>query len=255
MNATRQDFTDKNVLVTGATSGIGLASARAFLARGARRVYITGRNPEKLDQALQALGERATGCLSDVARISDLKVLKGVIEQRGDRLDVIFANAGIAEYGSFGAVAEADFDATFDINVKGVFFTVQTLLPLLNPGASIVLNASIVANKGMANLSVYSASKAAVRSFARSWANDLKARQIRVNAISPGVTLTPIMQHGLGMDQSQIDAFSAYLKDAAPAGRMAGPEEIAAAVLFLASESASYVNGIELTVDGGLTQI
>lgn len=255
MNSTGQDFIDKNVLVTGATSGIGLASAKAFLALGARRVYITGRNPEKLRQALLALGERATGFLSDVARIGDLETLKDAIEQRGDRLDVIFANAGIAGYSSFGAVAEADYDAIFDINVKGVFFTVQTLLPLLNPGAGIVLNASIAANKGMANLSVYSASKAAVRSLARSWANDLKARRIRVNAISPGVTLTPIMQHGLGMDQTQIAVFSDYLKEAAPAGRMASPEEIAAAVVFLASDSASYVNGIELSVDGGLTQI
>ncbi|WP_348946527.1 SDR family oxidoreductase [Chitinibacter sp. FCG-7] len=192
---------------------------------------------------------------TDVADLAQIEQLKTAILERGDRLDVIFANAGVAHNNSLGTTHEADFSRIFDSNVKGVFFTVQTLLPLLNDGGSIVLNASVASNKGMPNLSLYSASKAAVRSFARSWANDLKNQQIRVNAISPGVTRTPIMENGLKMSEEQIAQFAAYLVDAAPAGRMAHTDEIAAAVLFLASAAASYINGIELSVDGGFTQI
>lgn len=167
----------------------------------------------------------------------------------------MFANAGIAENNGFGETTEIDFSKTFDINVKGVFFTVQTLLPLLKDGASVVLTASIVANKGMENLSLYNASKAAVRSFARSWANDLKGRKIRVNAISPGLTRTAIQENGLKMDETQIAALNDYAKGAVPLGYIAQPDEIATAALFLASSDACYVNGIELTVDGGLSQI
>ncbi|PHV02095.1 oxidoreductase [Iodobacter sp. BJB302] len=250
-----QPFHNKTILVTGASSGIGLASAQAFWAHGAKRVYITGRDANKLASAVSVLGQNAVGVVADVADLAQIEQLKTTIAEHGDTLDVIFANAGVAHNNSLGTTHETSFNSIFDTNVRGVFFTVQTLLPLLNHGGNIVLNASVAAQKGMPNLSLYSASKAAVRSFARSWANDLKGRKIRVNAISPGVTRTPIMENGLKMNDEQIAQFSAYLADAAPAGRMAQPDEIAAAVLFLASAAASYVNGIELSADGGLTQI
>ncbi|MBM5571129.1 MULTISPECIES: SDR family NAD(P)-dependent oxidoreductase [Deefgea] len=250
-----QSFHNKVILVTGASSGIGFASAQAFLAQGARRVYMTGRDASKLATAVATLGENAIGVVADVADLAQIEYLKTAITERGDTLDIIFANAGVAHHNIMGTSSEADFNTIFDINVKGVFFTVQTLLPLLNHGGNIVLNASVASSKGLPNLSLYSASKAAVRSFARSWANDLKGQQIRVNAISPGVTRTPIMENGLQMNEEQIAQFAAYLVDAAPAGRMAQTDEIAAAVLFLASSAASYINGIELSVDGGFTQI
>jgi NAD(P)-dependent dehydrogenase (short-subunit alcohol dehydrogenase family) len=248
-------FEKQTALVTGASSGIGLATARALLAQGARRVYITGRDAGKLHSAAASLGERATAIEADSADIASLARLHAAIAQRGDRLDILFANAGVAINNAFGDTSPAAYNALFDINVKGVFFTVQTLLPLLNDGAAVVLNASIAGNLGMPNLSLYNASKAAVRSFARSWASDLKPRRIRVNAISPGVTRTPILHTGLAMNEAQVDGLAHYLADAAPAGRMADPEEIAAAVLFLASGAASYVNGAELVADGGFSQV
>ena len=255
MNAFANPFTNQVVAITGGSTGIGLATAQAFLAAGAKRVYITGRNAKSLDAAVSQLGERAIAVVSDVAKLADIETLKSAIESHGDQLDVVFANAGIAENNGFGNTSEAEFDKTFDINVKGMFFTVQTLLPLLKDGGSVVLTASIVANKGMPNLSLYNASKAAVRSFARSWANDLKGRKIRVNAVSPGYTRTPIFENGLKMDESQIAAFYEHAKQAVPLGYVAQPEEIAPAVLFLASPAASYVNGIEFTLDGGLAQV
>lgn len=248
-------FSNQVAVVTGGSTGIGFSIAKALLAEGARRVYVTGRSATSLDHAVTALGERAVAVVSDVAQLSDLDQLKSEIEQRGDQLDAVFANAGIAEYNHFGDTREAEYSKTFDINVKGVFFTVQTLLPLLKDGGAVVLTASIVANKGMENLSLYSASKAAVRSFARSWANDLKGRKIRVNALSPGLTRTPIMENGLKLNPAQIDGLNDYAAGAIPLGYVAQPEEIATAALFLASADARYVNGVELTVDGGLTQV
>jgi len=248
-------FMNQVAVVTGGSTGIGLAIAKAVLAEGARRVYITGRTVKTLGEAAASLGDRAVDVVSDVADLSDLQKLKNEIEKRGDRLDVVFANAGIAQNNHFGETTEAEFAKTFDINVKGMFFTVQTLLPLLKDSASVVLTASIVANKGMENLSLYNASKAAVRSFARSWANDLKARKIRVNALSPGLTRTPIQENGLKMDEAQIAALHDFAADAVPLGYVAQPDEIATAALFLASSDARYVNGIELTVDGGFSQI
>ncbi|MFZ6741945.1 SDR family NAD(P)-dependent oxidoreductase [Undibacterium sp. JH2W] len=255
MSAITNEFQDQVIVVTGGSSGIGLASAQAFLNAGAKRVYITGRSTSKLEQAREILGSKVIPVTADVANLSDLQALHEKIAAHGDQIDVLFANAGIAIHNQFGKTTAAEFDDTFNTNVKGLFFTVQSLLPLMKPASAIVLNASIAASKGMPDLSLYNASKAAVRSFSRSWANDLKDRQIRVNTISPGVTRTPIMENGLGMKEADIDNFSAYLAGAAPAGRMGRPEEIAAAVLFLASPAASYVNGVELCADGGLIQV
>lgn len=249
------NFEHRNALVTGASSGIGLATVQALLKQGARRVYLVGRNADRLVSAAHALGERAVALPADVARLEDLERVRHAIEQRGDKLDILFANAGVAVNNEFGATSAEEYEHIFDINVRGVFFTVQTMLPLLDDGASVVLNASVAGFKGMPNLSVYNASKAAVRSFARSWAVDLKPRGIRVNAISPGITHTPILAHGLGLDQQAIDGLAQYVSASAPSGRMAQPEEIAAAVLFLASSAASYVNGAELCADGGFAQV
>ena len=248
-------FSNVVAVVTGGSSGIGLASTEALVREGARRVYITGRNEQALRQAAERLGPVVVPVAADAAKLSDAEALAGRIREAGDVVDVLFANAGIAEGNSFGATTAEAFDRTFDINVRGLFFTVQTLLPLIRDGGSIVLNASIVSSKGMPNLSVYNASKAAVRSFARSWSNDLKARGIRVNALSPGATDTPIMVNGLKLSPEEKAGFAAYVGQVAPAGRMAVPEEIAAGFLFLADRSSSYVNGIELAVDGGLAQV
>ncbi len=248
-------FLNQTVLVTGASSGIGLATAKAFLAQGAAQVYITGRNAERLQQTARQLGDRVTAIVADAADLAQLTALKQQIENDGRTLDALFVNAGVAHYNVTGGTSEAEYLRIFDTNVKGLFFTVQTLLPLLKNGGNIVLNASVAANKGMDNMSLYSASKAAVRSFARTWASELRSQKIRVNTISPGVTLTNIQKNGLGLNDEQIAGFDGFLQQACPAGRMANPDEIAAAVLFLASPAASYVNGVELAVDGGFTQI
>lgn len=248
-------FTKQVAVVTGGSTGIGYAIAKALLAEGAKRVYVTGRSEQSLGEAVAALGEGAVAVISDVARQSDLEKLRKSIEQRGDQIDVLFANAGIAGNNALGETREADYLNIFDINVKGVFFTVQTLLPLLKDGGSVVLTSSIVNNKGMENLSLYTATKAAVRSFARSWANDLKGRKIRVNAISPGFTQTPILKNGLKMDEQQIAQFKDFAAGVVPAGYVAQPEEIASSALFLASNDARYVNGIDLAVDGGYAQV
>lgn len=248
-------FLNKVAVVTGGSTGIGFSIAEALLAEGARRVYITARSAHTLDQAVTALGDRAVAVVSDVASLSDLQKLKTAIESKGDQLDAIFANAGICEKNRIGETTETDFDRMFDINVKGVFFTMQTLLPLLIDSGSIVITSSICSSNGMAELGLYNASKAAVRSFARTWANDLRGRKIRTNAISPGFTRTPLMDNGLKMDESQIESLREFTAQAVPLGYMAQPEEIATAALFLASDDAKYINGIELTVDGGLSQI
>ncbi len=232
---------------------MAIRPAKLLIAEGAK-VYITGRNQASLDKAQASLGPQAIALKSDVSSLHELSALHDRIAGHGDVLDVLFANAGIAENNTFGATDEAFFDKTFDINVKGLFFTVQTMLPLVRDQGSIILNASIVANKGMENLSVYNASKAAVRSFARSWTNDLKSRKIRVNAISPGFTRTPIME-GMGWNEQQIADFAVYASSVVPLGSVAQPEQIARAVAFLASDDADYISGIELTVDGGFAQI
>ncbi|NMF67132.1 SDR family oxidoreductase [Brasilonema octagenarum] len=243
----------KIALITGGNSGIGLATAKQFVAEGAY-VYITGRRQVELDAAVEAIGKNVTAVQSDVSNLADLDRLFATIKQEQGHLDIIFANAGGGQIAPLGAITEEHFDKTFNINVKGLLFTVQKALPLLPEGASIVLNASTTSIKGTPAFSVYSATKAAVRSFARNWILDLKERKIRVNAISPGVVPTP-GYNLMGLSEEQVQGFVASQADNIPLGRVGTPDEIAKAVVFLASDDSSFVNGIELFVDGGMAQI
>ncbi|HEV2688881.1 MAG TPA: SDR family oxidoreductase [Bryobacteraceae bacterium] len=243
----------KVAVITGGSSGIGLATAIRFVNEGAY-VFITGRRKSELDAAVKQIGNNVTGVQGDVSKPADIDKLYTALKEQKGKLDIVFANAGLGEFAPLGHVTEEQFDKQFNVNVKGLLFTVQKALPLLQPGASIVLNASIVATKGFPAMSVYSATKAAVRSFARTWAVDLKERRIRVNAISPGVIPTP-GYNATGMTQEQVDQFVQSMVGGIPLGRPGATDEIAKAVLFLASNDSSYVNGIELFVDGGLAQI
>ena len=243
----------KVALVTGGTSGIGLATAKSFIAEGAY-VFITGRRQPELDAAVDALGKNTTGVQSDVSNMADLDRLFATIKQKQGRLDVVFANAGGGEIAPLGAITEEHFDRTFNTNVKGLLFTVQKALPLMPADAAIILNASTASTVGTPAFSVYSATKAAVRSFARNWTIDLKKRHIRVNAISPGVVPTPGYDR-LGLSDEQMQEFIASQAVNIPLGRVGTPDEIAKAVVFLASDDSSFVNGIELFVDGGMAQI
>jgi NAD(P)-dependent dehydrogenase (short-subunit alcohol dehydrogenase family) len=243
----------KVALITGGNSGMGLATARLFAAEGAK-VVITGRRQKDLDEAARSAGSSVRGVQGDVSELSDLDRLFAVIGREYGRLDVLFANAGIGEMGPLGQVTEDQFDRQFAVNVKGLFFTVQKALPLLRDGASIILNASVAASKGMEAFSVYSATKAAVRSFARTWTTDLKARKIRVNSLSPGPIDTPIFGK-MGLSDEQAKGFKQSLPGAVPLGRIGTPEEIATAALFLACDDSSFITGINLTVDGGLGQV
>ncbi|QOY85902.1 SDR family NAD(P)-dependent oxidoreductase [Paludibaculum fermentans] len=244
----------KIALITGGSSGIGLATAKDFAAEGAH-VYITGRRQSELDRAVDEGGGQITAIQGDVSRMEDLDRLFHVIQTEQGWLDAVFANAGTGGFAPLGQITEEHFDKQFDLNVKGLLFTVQKALPLLRDGSSIVLNASIVSVKGNPAFSVYSATKAAVRSFARTWAVDLRERRIRVNAISPGVVPTPGYNTSLGMNEQQVDEFVQGSLASIPLGRAGTPEEIAKAVTFLVSPDSSYINGIELFVDGGLAQI
>jgi NAD(P)-dependent dehydrogenase (short-subunit alcohol dehydrogenase family) len=248
---------NKIALVTGATSGIGLATAQRFAAEGAH-VYLTGRRQAELDAAVKGIreaGGKATGVRVDSTKLGELDALYAQIKEEQGRLDVLFANAGGGSMLSFGSITEEHFDDTFERNVKGVLFTVQKALPLLATGASVILTGSTAGSAGTAAFSVYSASKAAVRSFARSWILDLKERQIRVNTLSPGATRTPGLLDLAGDDAAQRQGLADYLAAQIPMGRLGEPNEIASAALFLASDDASFVNGIELFVDGGQQQI
>jgi NAD(P)-dependent dehydrogenase (short-subunit alcohol dehydrogenase family) len=247
-------FQNKVALITGGSTGIGLATAALFIREGAK-VYITGRNGKSLDKAATELGPKGVAIQSDVAEIADLERVRDRIKEEDGRLDIVVANAGIAENNTFGETSEAEFDKTFDINVKGLFFTTQTMLPLLSDGGAVVLTASILSGKGFPNMSLYSASKAAVRSFARSWSNDLRERKIRVSAVSPGPVQTPIMENGLKMNVEQIEQYRAMVAQVAPLERFGEPSEIAEAIAFLASDAASYITGVELSVDGGMAQV
>jgi len=243
----------KVAVVTGGNSGIGFATARRFAAEGAH-VFITGRRQNELDAAVKQIGRQATGVQGDVANLTDLDRLYAAVKQQQGRIDILFANAGGGALAPLGAITEEHFDKTFGVNVKGLLFTVQKALPLFRDGGSIILNASITASKGMEAFSVYSATKAAVRSFARCWTVDLKNRRIRVNAISPGPIDTPGYKN-LGLTEEQMEEFKKNVVTTVPMGRMGDPDEIAKAVLFLASDDSSYVTGIELFVDGGMAQI
>jgi NAD(P)-dependent dehydrogenase (short-subunit alcohol dehydrogenase family) len=243
----------KVAVITGGSTGMGLATAKRFAQEGADHVFITGRRKEALDVAVAEIGDKATGIPGDVASLNDLDRLYESVKGYARKLDVVFANAGIAQVAPFGTVDEKFYDLHFDANVKGVFFTVQKALPLLNDGASIILNASIATVKGFPSISVYSATKAAVRSFARTWTNELRDRRIRVNAISPGHIDTPIFETWQQGDE--LTKMKAELAKNVPLGRLGDPDEIAKAVSFLASDEASYISGIELFVDGGIAQI
>jgi NAD(P)-dependent dehydrogenase (short-subunit alcohol dehydrogenase family) len=243
----------KVALVTGGSSGIGLATAKQFVNEGAY-VFITGRRDAELATAVKEIAKNVTGVKGDVSKLADLDRLFAQIKREKGGLDIVFANAGIAKYGPIGAISEDLYDSIFDINVKGVLFTVQKALPLMPDGAAIILNASIVASKGLAANSVYSATKAAVRSFARTWTTDLKARRIRVNAISPGSIDTPGLS-GLLASSDIGEQRQKQISNAVPLGRFGSPDEIAKAVVFLASDDASYVTGTELFVDGGFAQV
>ena len=243
----------KIALVTGGNSGIGLATAKQFVNEGAY-VFITGRREVELAEAVKQIGKNVTGVQGDVSNLGDLDRLFAQIGKEKGRLDIVFANAGVAKYAKFGTITEELFDSIFDINVKGLLFTVQKALPLMPDGASVILNASITASKGLPTNSVYSATKAAVRSFARTWTTDLKDRRVRVNAISPGATETP----GFSELQASSEVGQQRLKiisNLVPLGRLAAPDEVAKAVVFLASDDSSYITGTELFVDGGLAQV
>jgi NAD(P)-dependent dehydrogenase (short-subunit alcohol dehydrogenase family) len=243
----------KIALVTGGNSGIGLATAKRFVDEGAY-VFITGRRDRELAAAAKEIGRNVTGIQSDVSSLADLDRLFAQIKREKGKLDIVFANAGVAKHASFGEITEELYDSTFDINVKGLLFTVQKALPLLPDGASIVLNASIVGSKGLPSNSVYSATKAAVRSFARTWTTDLKQRRIRVNAISPGSIDTPGLTDLLASSEAG-EQRRKMISSAVPLGRFGTPDEIAKAVVFLASDESSYVTGTELFVDGGFAQV
>jgi NAD(P)-dependent dehydrogenase (short-subunit alcohol dehydrogenase family) len=249
-----QDFNNKVVVVTGGTSGIGLATAGAFAAAGAS-VFITGRRQDALDAAVKAIGGRVTGVRGDMSNLADIDRLYDAVQQQHAQIDVIFANAGGGSFAPLGAISEEHYQQTFDTNVKGVLFTVQKALPLLRDGASVVLTSSVTGIKGTAAFSVYSATKAAVRNFARSWILDLKDRHIRVNAVSPGPIETAGLVELAGPDAAAQQGLLDFMAGQVPLGRVGQPDEIAKAVLFLASDQASFVNGIELFVDGGMAQI
>ena len=243
----------KIALVTGGNSGIGLATAKQFVREGAY-VFITGRRKAELDAAVKEIGKNVTGVQGDVSNLADLDHLFDQIKREKGKLDIVFANAGVARYAALGAIAEEFFDSIFNTNVKGLLFTVQKALPVLPDGAAIILNASIVGSKGLPTNSVYSATKAAVRSFARTWTTDLKARRIRVNAVSPGSIDTPGARELLASSEVG-EKRKKMMAESVPLGRFGTPDEIAKAVVFLASDDSSYVTGAELFVDGGFAQI
>jgi NAD(P)-dependent dehydrogenase (short-subunit alcohol dehydrogenase family) len=243
----------KVALVTGGTSGIGLATAQRLALEGAT-VIVTGRRQPELDAAVDRIGRKASGVAGDVANLADLDVLFAAITQQHGRLDIVFANAGVGDLQPLWAITEASVDRILSVNIKGTVFTVQKALPLMPPGGAIVINGSMAASKGMPAFSVYAASKAALRSFARGWSVDLKDRGIRVNVVAPGTIITPGYTTA-GLSDAQIDGFKAHASAAAPLGRTGTEDEIAKAVSFLASDDASYITGIELFVDGGTAQI
>jgi len=237
----------KVAVITGGTTGIGFAAAKLFVEEGAF-VFITGRRQKELEQAVKAIGSNVAGVQGDVAKLADLDRLYKTVEATGRRIDIVFANAGFAEFASLGSITEEHFDRLFNVNVKGALFTVQKALPLLNDGGSIILTGSVGSVKGTPAFWVYGATKAAIRNFVRAWTIELKDRRIRSNVLSPGPTETPLV------GQQPVDAI-ARIVSTIPMGRMGEPDEIARAALFLASDDSSFVTGIELFVDGGRAQV
>jgi NAD(P)-dependent dehydrogenase (short-subunit alcohol dehydrogenase family) len=243
----------KIALITGGNSGIGLATAKEFVKEGAF-VFITGRRERELAAAVKEIGRNVTGIQGDVSKLADLDRLFAQIKSEKGRLDIVFANAGVATFAEFGQITEEHFDSIFNVNVRGTLFTVQKALPLMPDGASIILNASIVASKGLGMNSVYSATKAAIRSFARTWTTDLKSRKIRVNAVSPGPIDTPGLSDLVASTGASEERKKLMINNV-PLGRLGRPDEIAKAVVFLASDDSSYITGSELFVDGGMAQV
>ena len=237
----------KVAVITGGSTGIGMAAAKLFVREGAY-VFITGRRQKELDEAVKAIGSNVSGVQGDVAKLADLDRLYDTVGRVKGRIDIVFANAGVAEFAPLGSITEEHFDKLFNINVRGTLFTVQKALPLLNDGGSIILNGSVASVKGTAAFGVYGATKAAVRNFVRAWTVELKDRRIRSNVLSPGPTETP------AVGQQPADAI-ARIVSTIPMGRMGEADEIAKAALFLASDDSSFVTGIELFVDGGRAQI
>jgi len=237
----------KVAVITGGSAGIGLGAAKRFVEEGAQ-VFITGRRQSELDKAVAELGRNATAIRADVSDLADIDRIYEAVEAKAGRIDVLFANVGIYELGTFGEITEEHFDKTFNTNVRGLLFTVQKAVPLLAAGSSVILTGSIASIKGFPSLSIYNATKAAIRSFARSWIIDLKGRDIRINVLSPGHTETP----GLSVlaDEAVRDAMKANV----PLGRMGTPDDLAKAAVFLASDDSNYISGIELFVDGGVAQ-
>ena len=244
----------KIALVTGAGTGIGRGTARRLAEEGAF-VYVTGRNLEPLEKVAGDIGDRARAVRADVTIKADMEQLADLIRREHGGLDIIFANAGGGHPIPLEQITAEDFDRQFGVNVKGVLFTVQTMLPVLHDGSSIIINTSITADMGLADFSIYAATKAAVRSFAKSWTTDLKNRRIRVNGVSPGVVPTEAYTTELGMTETQVQEYIDRVTPEVPAGRVGTAEDIGDAVVFLASDSSSYITGIDLAVDGGMTQV
>jgi NAD(P)-dependent dehydrogenase (short-subunit alcohol dehydrogenase family) len=245
----------KIAVITGGNSGIGLATAQRFVQEGAY-VFITGRRQSEIHNAVNQIGENVTGVQGDVSNLADLDRLYASVKQQKGRIDILFANAGVADVAPLGSITESHFDKIFSVNVKGLLFTVQKALPLFQDGGSIILTASVGGSKGFEGVSAYGATKAAVRSFARSWTVDLKLRKIRVNAVSPGMISTPMLSgQGMGLSEEQVEQFKTNILNTVPLRRIGSPEDVAKAVAFLASDDSSYITGIELFVDGGLAQI
>ena len=249
-----QKLAGKIAVITGGSSGIGLATAKRFVAEGAQ-VVITGRREKELDEAAAAIGQNVATVVGDVSRLQDLDRLYAMVKDKHGHIDILFANAGAGTIAPLMAASEAHFDQTFDVNVKGLFFSVQKALPLFRDGGSIILTSSVSNVLGLPGFSAYAASKSAVRNFARAWTLELKDRNIRVNSMSPGPIDTPALATTTGLTAEQAEQAAAQFATQIPMGRRGNPEEVAAAVTFLASDESSYITGIDLAVDGGMAQV